>query len=97
MAPKKAIPNSEVAAKQAGLTPMTALFKPNKKPGRQAQRARRRTEIMSQTSEVPTVAVAATSEPAKKNIAISRRIWSKGEGLVCMTEAVASWEEKAGE
>ena len=98
MAPPKKLPKTEGAAKEQGLSGMTSFFSPKTKRGRPTKTASNAGRKAA--SESPAAGAAAAAPPAAaakpqaKKIAVTRRNWSKGEGLKEMTDAVAEWEQE---
>jgi hypothetical protein len=93
MAPLKKLPKTESAAKKQGLVPMTEFFSPKVKRGRHKKVASKAGRPA--TKEVPRRLPPAVLKPAPViKLKLTRRSWSKGDGLIIMTGAIAAWGEE---
>ena len=95
MAPFKALLKTVGDAKKKGLVPMVDFFGPKVKRGRPQKAASKAGRLA--TKEVPptTALPQAVLKPAPViNEKLTRRNWSKGDGLKIMTDAVEAWYEE---
>ena len=103
MPPFKRLPESQVAATEQGLGPITKFFKPKTKAGRPSKtssnagrKAAPKNPDAAPAAKLPPLHAAASAEqPKAKKQEASRQDQSKGDGLKSLTEAAAKWELEA--
>ena len=93
MPPFKKIPKTEAAAAALGLASMTSFFSAKKLPGRPAKKTPKSGRPAAEKAPAPAAAQeAAAVKPKAKKPKATRTSYSKGEGLMKMTNAIADWK-----
>jgi hypothetical protein len=93
MPPFKKIPKAEAAAAAQGLASMTPFFSAKKLPGRPAKETPKSGCPAAEKAPAPAAAQeAAAAKPKAKKPKATRTSYSKGEGLMKMTNAIAAWK-----
>jgi hypothetical protein len=86
-------PKTEAAAAAQGLVSMASFFSAKKSPGRPAKKTPKSGHPDAEKAPAPAAAQkAAAVKPKAKKPKVTRTSYSKGEGLMKMTNAIASWK-----
>ena len=88
MPPLKKIPKTEAAAAAQGLASMTPFFSAKKSPGRPAKKTPKSGHPAAEKAPAPAAAQkAAAAKPKAKKPKATRKSYSKGDGMMKMTNA----------
>jgi hypothetical protein len=89
----KKIPKTEAAAAAQGLASMKFFFSVKKSPGRPAKKMPKSGRPAAEKAPAPAAAQEASAvKPTAKKPKARRTSYSKGEGLMKMTNAIAAWK-----
>jgi hypothetical protein len=93
MPPFKKIPKTEAASAAQGLASMAPFFSAKKSPGRPAKKTPKSGRPAAEKAPAPAAAQEAdAAKPNDKKPKTTRTSYSKGEGLMKMTNTITAWK-----